>query len=204
MEPRREWHVDHVADQATTTSVWNIANALTLVRLLAVPLLAWLLIQQTEVDRNVAAVVFVAASLTDLVDGFVARKYGLITNVGKIADPIADKFLTGVALIGLSALNLLPWWVTGVIVFREVGVTLLRFWVIRRGVISASRGGKVKTLAQSIAITMFLIALPVTFEYTSVWDALKFVAMGIAVLLTLWTGAEYVQKALRLRVTANR
>ncbi|MGB4325548.1 MAG: CDP-diacylglycerol--glycerol-3-phosphate 3-phosphatidyltransferase [Candidatus Nanopelagicales bacterium] len=204
MEPRREPHVDHVADQATTTSVWNIANALTLVRLLAVPLLVWLLIQQTEVDRNVAAVVFVAASLTDLVDGFVARKYGLITNFGKIADPIADKFLTGVALIGLSALDLLPWWVTGVIVFREVGVTLLRFWVIRRGVISASRGGKAKTLAQTIAITMFLIAPPVTFEYTSVWDGFKFVAMGIAVLLTLWTGAEYVQKALRLRVTANR
>ncbi len=204
MEPRREPHVDHVADQATTTSVWNIANALTLVRLLAVPLLVWLLIQQTEVDRNVAAVVFVAASLTDLVDGFVARKYGLITNFGKIADPIADKFLTGVALIGLSALDLLPWWVTGVIVFREVGVTLLRFWVIRRGVISASRGGKAKTLAQTIAITMFLIALPVNFEYTSVWDGFKFVAMGIAVLLTLWTGAEYVQKALRLRVTANR
>ena len=204
MEPRRELHVDHVADQATTTSVWNIANALTLVRLLAVPLLVWLLIQQTEVDRNVAALVFVTASLTDLVDGFVARKYDLITNFGKIADPIADKFLTGVALIGLSTLDLLPWWVTGVIVFREVGVTLLRFWVIRRGVISASRGGKAKTLAQTIAITMFLIAVPASFEYANLWDGLKFVAMGIAVLLTIWTGAEYVQKAFRLRVTVNR
>ena len=199
MESRKEPLVDHVADQVTTTTVWNIANALTLGRLLAVPLLVWLLMQETDMDRNVAAIVFVLASLTDLIDGFVARKYGWITNFGKIADPIADKFLTGVALIGLSALDLLPWWVTIVILLREIGVTLIRFWVIRRGVISASRGGKAKTMAQTIAITMYLIALPASFEFTQLWDGMKFLTMGIALVLTLFTGAEYLRKAMELR-----
>jgi len=91
-----------------------------------------------------ATLVFLLASMTDLLDGFVARKFGLITTLGKVADPIADKFLTGVALLGLSYLGALPWWVTIVIIAREICVTLLRFWVIEHGVISASRGGKTR------------------------------------------------------------
>ena len=195
---------DHAADAITSTSVWNPANGLTLVRLLAVPLLAWLLIQDTEFTRNIAAVVFVAASVTDFLDGAIARKYGWITNFGKIADPIADKFLTGVALIGLSALSLLPWWITIVIIVREVVVTLIRFWVIEHGVIAASRGGKAKTLAQTIAITMYLIDLPTESSFGEVWRIAQSLAMGIALVLTLVTALQYIQQARSLRRSIHR
>jgi CDP-diacylglycerol---glycerol-3-phosphate 3-phosphatidyltransferase len=190
---------DHAADPITSTSVWNPANALTIVRLLAVPVLAWLLFQDSEVSRNVAALVFVAASITDFLDGAIARKYMWITNFGKIADPIADKLLTGVALIGLSALSLLPWWITIVIIVREVVVTLLRFWVIEHGVISASRGGKAKTLAQTIAITMYLVELPQAWAISDVWGVAQGVAMGVALILTLATAIQYISQARQLR-----
>jgi CDP-diacylglycerol--glycerol-3-phosphate 3-phosphatidyltransferase len=192
---------DHAADLPTSTSVWNVANALTAVRLLAVPLLGYLLLQDTQESRNWATLVFLLASFTDLLDGFVARKFGLITTVGKIADPIADKFLIGVALIGLSYLDALPWWVTVVIIAREIGVTLLRFWVIEHGVISASRGGKTKTFAQIIAISMFLIVWPasVSDSFVSIWDIAKISVMAIAVILTLTTAVAYIRKAVQLR-----
>ncbi len=190
---------DHASDAPTSTSMWNVANALTFLRVLAVPLMAWLLMQDTDYSRNLAAVVFVGASITDFLDGAVARKYGLITTFGKIADPIADKLLTGVALIGLSLLNLLPWWITVVIVAREVVVTIIRFWVIEHGVIAASRGGKAKTLAQTIAITMFLIAVPVDWVYSSAWDIAKVVSMSIALILTIVTAFDYFHRALIIR-----
>lgn len=190
---------DHAADPITSTSVWNPANGLTIFRLLAVPILAWLLIQDSETSRNLAAVVFVVASVTDFLDGAIARKYGWITNFGKIADPIADKFLTGVALIGLSALSLLPWWITIVIIVREIVVTLLRFWVIEHGVIAASRGGKAKTLAQTIAITMYLIEFPAGSALTDLWSIAQSVAMAIALILTLATAVQYIQQARALR-----
>lgn len=192
---------DHAADLPTSTSVWNVANALTALRLLAVPFVGYLLLQDTQESRNWAAMIFLLASLTDLLDGFVARKYGLITTVGKIADPIADKFLTGVALIGLSYLGVLPWWVTTVIIVREIGVTLLRFWVIEHGVISASRGGKTKTFAQIIAISMYLVVWPESSSdsFLMVWDISKIATMSIAVLLTLTTAVAYIRKALQLR-----
>jgi len=125
--------------------LWNIANILTLVRLLLVPVFAVLLLHADGREtwwRLAAAVVFMIASFTDRLDGQLARERGLITDFGKIADPIADKALTGAALVTLSALGELAWWVTVVILAREISVTLLRFWVIRRGVIAASRGGK--------------------------------------------------------------
>lgn len=192
---------DHAADLATSTSVWNIANALTALRLAGVPLLGYLLLHDTQALRNWATLVFLLASLTDLLDGFLARKYGLITTLGKIADPIADKFLTGVALIGLSYLQALPWWVTIVIIAREIGVTLLRFWVIEHGVISASRGGKTKTFTQMIAISMYLVVWPVSVSdsFVSLWDVLKIAVMAIAVLLTLSTAVAYIRKAAQLR-----
>ena len=104
--------------------------------------------------------VFAVASVTDRLDGDLARRRSLVTDFGKIADPIADKALTGAALIGLSALDELPWWVTVVILVRELGITLLRFWVIRHGVIPASRGGKLKTLLQTVAIGLYVLPLP--------------------------------------------
>lgn len=190
---------DHAADPINSTSVWNPANGLTVIRLLAVPVLAWLIVQDSETSRNYAAVVFLAASITDFLDGAIARKYGWITNFGKVADPIADKLLTGVALIGLSVLELLPWWITIVIIVREIVVTILRFWVIEHGVISASRGGKAKTVAQTIAITMYLVEFPNGSEITDLWIVAQNVAMTIALILTLATAIQYVQQARELR-----
>jgi CDP-diacylglycerol--glycerol-3-phosphate 3-phosphatidyltransferase len=145
-----------------------------------------------------AFVVFAVATVTDFVDGDIARSRGLVTDVGKVADPIADKALTGAALIGLSILGDLQWWVTVVILIREIGVTLLRFFVIRHGVISASRGGKAKTLLQNVAIGLYLLPL-------TGWAATsRFWLMGVALVVTLVTGADYVARAVRLRRTSPR
>ncbi len=154
---------DRAADPVGDAPLVNVPNALTLLRVLCVPVLAVLLaVDGGELGpaRDAAAILFVLASVTDLVDGAIARRYGLVTTFGKVADPIADKALTGVALIGLSLLGDLSWWVTGIILVREIGVTLLRFWVIEHGVIPASRGGKLKTVAQTVAIAMYLADVP--------------------------------------------
>lgn len=187
---------DHVGDPVGTSSWLTWPNLLTGVRLLLVPVLAWLLFGTD--DRWAAAAVFLVAALTDLVDGELARRSGTVTTVGKIADPIADKAITGVALIGLSWLNLLPWWVTVLILGREIAVTLLRFWVIRHGVIPASRGGKAKTVAQIVAITLYLAPLPVWLLPVGV------AAMAVAVILTIVTGFDYLFRAIRLRRAATR
>ncbi|MGH3910891.1 MAG: CDP-alcohol phosphatidyltransferase family protein, partial [Pseudonocardiaceae bacterium] len=132
--------------------LWNPANLLTMSRLVLVPVFLFALFAEDGTDplwRVTAALIFVVASLTDRFDGDLARRRGQVTNFGKIADPIADKALIGAALVGLSLLAELPWWITLLIAFREVGVTALRFWVLRHGVIPASRGGKVKAFAQA-------------------------------------------------------
>jgi CDP-diacylglycerol---glycerol-3-phosphate 3-phosphatidyltransferase len=182
--------------------VANIANGLTVARLLMVPLFAALLVAAGSTHPNLrlgATAVFVVASLTDRVDGEVARRRGIVTDFGKIADPIADKALVGAALIGLSALGDLPWWVTVVVLVRELAVTGLRFWVIRRGVIAASRGGKAKTVVQAVAIGLYL--LPVH----GVLASLRWWLMAVAVAITLGTGIDYLARALRLRrLTAGR
>ncbi|MFN8171091.1 MAG: CDP-diacylglycerol--glycerol-3-phosphate 3-phosphatidyltransferase [Candidatus Nanopelagicales bacterium] len=188
---------DRVADPVGDAPLVNLPNALTVLRVVCVPVLGWLLWVDGGAQgaaRVAATVVFVLASITDLIDGAVARRYGLVTTFGKVADPIADKALTGVALIGLSLLGELSWWVTGIILGREVAVTLLRFWVIEHGVIPASRGGKAKTVAQVVAIAMYLADVPVPW-----WSAVAAVAMGVAVVLTLVTGVDYVVRAVLLR-----
>jgi CDP-diacylglycerol--glycerol-3-phosphate 3-phosphatidyltransferase len=187
---------DPIADPPSAASVWNIANGLTMLRLLLVPLflvaLFWGTGEQTGA-RIVAALIFAAACITDSFDGEIARKRGLVTEFGKLMDPIADKALVGAALVGLSVLGDLPWWVTVVILVREVGVTLLRFWVIRYGVIAASRGGKLKTLLQTVAIGLFVLPD---------WGWLRSIAwvvMIAAIIVALVTGADYVRRAVRLR-----
>lgn len=174
----------------------NIPNGLTLLRLLLVPVFGWLLLTDGGTDpglRVAAAVVFVFASITDFVDGAIARRRNLVTNFGKIADPIADKALTGMALIGLSLLGDLAWWITAVIIGREVSVTLLRFAVISDGVIPASRGGKAKTVTQIIAISMYLLPL------TGQWATLATAVMAVAVALTVVTGIDYAARAVAVR-----
>lgn len=174
----------------------NIANILTVSRLVLVPVFLMTLFAgdgHSTGWRMVAFVVFAIASITDHVDGQLARKLGLVTDFGKVIDPIADKALTGAALFGLSALGELPWWVTLTIAARELLVTLLRFWVIRYGVIAASYGGKVKTFAQIIAIGLYLLPLPAAL------DPVLWAAMGLALGLTVVTGVDYVVRAVRLR-----
>jgi CDP-diacylglycerol--glycerol-3-phosphate 3-phosphatidyltransferase len=172
-------------------SVLNIANGLTGLRLVLVPVFVAMLLAGTPAWRIAAFAVFLVASFTDLLDGRIARQRGLITDFGKIADPIADKALTGAALVTLSAQGALAWWVTCVILAREVAVTGLRFWVIHRGVIAASRGGKVKTMLQVIAIALFVLPGPPEVARTLV--------MGAAVIVTLATGVDYGIRAVRLR-----
>jgi CDP-diacylglycerol---glycerol-3-phosphate 3-phosphatidyltransferase len=141
--------------------------------------------------------VFAVASFTDRLDGELARKRGLVTEFGKLADPIADKALIGTALVGLSVLDDLAWWVTAVMLVREVGVTVLRFWVIRHGVIPASRGGKVKTLLQGVAIGLYVLPLSGWLHEVAV------VVLGAAIALALITGGDYVARAIRLRRAAQ-
>ena len=172
----------------------NIANVLTVVRILLVPVFVVCLFAGGTGWRLAALAAFVVASVTDLLDGRLARSRGLVTDFGKIADPIADKALTGAALISLSALGELPWWVTALILVREFGVTALRFAVIRHGVIAASPGGKLKTLLQVIAICLYVLP-----ESLSPPALVKEVVMAAAVVVTLVTGADYVIRAVRLR-----
>jgi CDP-diacylglycerol--glycerol-3-phosphate 3-phosphatidyltransferase len=187
---------DPIASTPDPVSAWNIANGLTMLRLVLVPAFALALFHAGGHNngwRSAAWGVFAVASLTDRFDGEIARRRGLITEFGKLADPIADKALIGTALVGLSVLDELAWWVTIVILVREVGVTGLRFWVIRHGVIEASRGGKVKTLLEAIAIGLYVLPL-------SGWlHTLAAVVMAAAVVLALITGGDYVMRALRLR-----
>jgi CDP-diacylglycerol--glycerol-3-phosphate 3-phosphatidyltransferase len=193
--------LDPVAQPPSGASVRNIANLLTLTRLLLVPVFAFaLFVEDGHNDgwRITAWVIFAVASITDPVDGYLARSRGLVTEVGKVADPIADKALTGTALVGLSILGDLPWWVTVVVLVREVGVTLLRFWVIRHGVIPASRGGKLKTFLQSFAIGLYVLPLTGWLATSRGWF------MALAVVVTIVTGVDYVVRALTLRKTSAR
>ncbi|WP_330307694.1 MULTISPECIES: CDP-diacylglycerol--glycerol-3-phosphate 3-phosphatidyltransferase [unclassified Streptomyces] len=177
-------------------SLWNIANILTMIRLVLVPGFVALMLADGGYDpamRAWAWAAFAVAMITDIFDGHLARTYNLVTDFGKIADPIADKAIMGAALICLSSLGDLPWWVTGVILGRELGITLLRFVVIRYGVIPASRGGKLKTLAQGTAVGMYILAL------TGALATLRFWVMAVAVVLTVVTGLDYVRQAIVLR-----
>ncbi len=180
--------------------VMNAANVLTAVRLVLVPVFVVLAMisEMTQADwRVAAAIVFIIASMTDFMDGWIARHYQLITSFGKVADPIADKALTGSALVLLSAYARLPWWVTVLILVREFGITLIRFWVIRYGVIAASRGGKAKTALQILAIAWYLSPFPSAVAAVGPW------IMALAVVVTVVTGLDYVQRALRLRRSAE-
>jgi CDP-diacylglycerol--glycerol-3-phosphate 3-phosphatidyltransferase len=192
----------------SASGIWNLPNILTMLRIVLVPFFVWFLLldapglaSQNGVWRWAAALVFAVAIYTDKLDGDIARSRGLITDFGKIADPIADKLLTGSALVMLSLLSELPWWITLLILVREWGITALRFFVIRYGVIPASRGGKLKTVVQTVAILMYVIPLAALAPWLG-WAA--FAVMIVAVLITVWTGVEYVVEALKLRAGGRR
>ena len=170
-------------------SNWNLPNALTVLRILGVPVFLWLLLQEGGEDagwRWWAFGVFALLMITDKIDGDLARSRNLVTDFGKIADPIADKALMIGALVGLNIIELLPWWITAIIVVRELGITLWRVVQLRRGhVVPASKGGKLKTVAQSLAVALFLMPLA-----WLVWPA--WIVMIIAVAITVVTGIQYI------------
>jgi CDP-diacylglycerol---glycerol-3-phosphate 3-phosphatidyltransferase len=171
----------------------NVANALTVLRLLLVPVFAVLLLDDRPATRYAALAVFVVAAYTDRVDGRIARERGLVTRFGAVADPLADKALTGAALIGLSVLGELPWWVTVVVLVREIGITLLRVVVARHGDLPSSRGGKLKTVLQGVALALYVLPLH------GLLREVRIVAMTLAVVVTLVTGVDYVVQAVALR-----
>lgn len=181
--------------QPAPVSNWNIANALTLARIGMVPLFGWLLLHDGGTKpswRWAALAVFVAAMITDRLDGQLARSRGLITDFGKLADPVADKALTGMAFIGCSIVGWLSWWVTVIVLVREIGITVLRFVIARHRVMPAGRGGKVKTTLQAVALAMFVAPLG------GLWYAIAVVFMAAAVAVTVGTGVDYLLQARRL------
>jgi CDP-diacylglycerol---glycerol-3-phosphate 3-phosphatidyltransferase len=179
-----------------TPRLVNVANALTLLRFVLVPIFVILMIASEMTEpayRIAAALAFGVASLTDFADGWIARTFNQVTSFGKVADPIADKALTGTALVLLSVYGALAWWVTVVVLVRELGVTALRFWVLRHGVISASRGGKAKTVLQIAAIAWYIWPFGPPLAAVGPW------LMAVAVVVTVVSGADYVARALRVR-----
>lgn len=175
-------------------------NAITVVRILAAPFVFWLvLIAGDDIAlRWWATVLFVLVIATDGIDGAIARSKGLVTDLGKLLDPIADKLVTNGVLICLSILGQLPWWVTGIIVVREVGITIWRLFEVRVGnVVPASSGGKLKTIAQSIAIPLAIAPLPLMWGSWMNWVNMAF--MSVAFVLTVWSGLVYVRDAIAIR-----
>jgi CDP-diacylglycerol---glycerol-3-phosphate 3-phosphatidyltransferase len=189
------------------TSNWNVPNALTTLRILMVPFFGWALLVDAGESagwRWVAFTLFLLAMITDKVDGDLARKHDLVTDFGKIADPIADKALTGMAFVGLSLIGELWWWVTVVVLVRELGITLMRVWLIRTGVVlPAGRGGKLKTVAQTLALALLIAPLLLlTGFWQPVGELVWWVGvavMGGAVALTVATGVDYVIDTVKAR-----
>jgi len=180
-------------------SNWNVPNVLTAIRLVLVPLFAWLLLAHPAdpTMRWVANAVFIVAILTDMADGKIARKYNLVTDFGKLWDPIADKALTGMGFIGLSILGELPWFITVIILLREWGITILRFWILKYGtVMAANMGGKLKTVTQSVGLAMFIPGLQFLPAW---WFWIAWVVMIAAFALTIWTGIDYLLAARKTR-----
>lgn len=179
----------------------NLPNALTALRIVMIPFFVWLLMRNNgavSADRVAALVVFIAAMVTDAFDGAIARSRGLVTAFGQIADPIADKALTGAAFVCLSLLGTVPWWATAAIMVREIGITALRFVVIRHGVMPANRGGKFKTVLQSVTLGLYIAPMPAGAEDVIRW------LLWATVVVTVATGIDYIAQAARLRRTSAR
>jgi CDP-diacylglycerol--glycerol-3-phosphate 3-phosphatidyltransferase len=190
-------------EPAAPPSNLNIANALTVLRIVGVPVFGWLLLSENGTDvgfRLWSFVAFVLLMITDRIDGDIARSRGLVTNFGKLADPIADKALTGMAFVGLSIIGVLWWWVTIVLLVREWGITLMRFVVRKYGVMPASQGGRIKTTLQAIAIGGYLLPLEIwdnAFGHVLRWAT--HVAMAAALAITIVTAVQYVRDAVVMR-----
>ena len=193
-------------NQATVPSNWNVPNALTTLRIVLVPFFGWALLTDggdSVLWRCVAFGIFGVAMITDKIDGDIARKHNLVTDFGKIADPMADKAMTGMGFIGLSIIGELWWWVTILVLLREWSVTIMRLSVAKHVVIAAKRSGKIKTVLQTLALGLMVLPLrEVDGALGSVTDALWWVAVAVmaaAVALTVWTGVDFFKDALLQR-----
>ncbi|PID54376.1 MAG: CDP-diacylglycerol--glycerol-3-phosphate 3-phosphatidyltransferase [Micrococcales bacterium] len=185
-------------------SAWNLPNALTMVRIVAVPVFVVLLVRQDGQDAGLrlwALGVFIAAMITDRLDGQIARSRGIVTDFGKLFDPIADKALMGAAFISLSVLDLIPWWMTLLVLFRELGITVLRFAIVRYGIMPANLGGKLKTTLQSVVVGIAVFPAELLLGRWVV--AILWVLMLAVVAVTLWTGWDYVKQAVRMRASSR-
>lgn len=183
---------------APQAPLWNIANILTMVRCVMVPLFVVVAgMYETSVPgRFVVCAIFVIAMITDFLDGHLARSRNLITDFGKIMDPIADKGMTGAAFVMLSVWDYVPWWMTILILVREFGITIMRFTILKHGALPATISGKAKTMMQSIAIAFCLLPFELWWAPAR-WIGLALVA--VAFVLTMWSGAINVRDGLRLR-----
>ncbi|WP_159499963.1 CDP-diacylglycerol--glycerol-3-phosphate 3-phosphatidyltransferase [Microbacterium sp. 18062] len=178
----------------------QLPNAITIVRILCAPVFVWLLLADAGADgplRWTAAALFVVAIATDGIDGHIARTHDIVTDLGKLLDPIADKVLTGCAFVGLSILAELPWWVTIVVLVREIGITVYRFVVVSDHVLAAAWMGKLKTVAQAVALSLALLPLASVVGDWIGW--VNTVTMWIAVILTVASGVDYVVSEVRAR-----
>ena len=197
-----------MSDEVGTSGNWNLPNVLTGIRILIVPFYVVALLQDggdSVLWRTVAAVLFFVAMVTDKIDGDIARSRGLVTNFGKIADPIADKAMTGMAFIGLSIVGDIWWWVTIIVLLREWSVTLLRLSILKRVVVAAAYSGKVKTVLQAVALTG--LSLPLR-QLTGPLDQVGLVlfyafeaTLAAAVAMTMWSGYEFFRDVWRQRAT---
>ncbi len=184
----------------------NVPNALTTLRIVLVPFFGYALLVDggdSVLWRTVAYVIFAVAMITDKVDGDIARARGLVTNFGKIADPIADKAITGMAFIGLSIVGDIWWWVTILVLLREWSVTILRLSILRHVVIAAAQSGKLKTVLQALALGALTLPLrQVDGSLDAIGDVLFYVAQVLlagAVAMTLWSGFEFFRDVWRQR-----
>ena len=203
---------DAAVEGTVKPSNWNVPNALTTLRIVAVPFFAWALLMDggdSTLWRWVAFAIFAGAMITDKIDGDLARKHNLITDFGKIADPIADKAVTGMAFIGLSLTGDVWWWVTIIVLLREWSVTLLRLSVLKKVVMPAAQSGKIKTTLQALALGLLVMPLPHGDAHGGAFDGLGVVGEGVfyfgqvslaaAVAMTLWSGFEFYREVWRQR-----
>lgn len=184
-----------------TNNPWNLPNAITVARILAVPFFIWSLVAVSNNEsplRWVSELIFIVIMASDGIDGAIARKRGIVTDLGKLLDPIADKALLGGALVTLSILGEIAWWVTIVILVRELGITVYRLVVVNQKVIAASSGGKMKTIFQGVMVGF--VVSPLTAWFPFEWyRLLEDSLVLISVALTVYSGLQYVVAAVRAR-----
>ena len=184
-----------------TSNPWNLPNAITLARILAVPFFIWSLVTFSDNEsplRWISELIFIVIMASDGIDGAIARKRGIVTDLGKLLDPIADKALLGGALVTLSILGEIAWWVTIVILVRELGITVYRLVVVNQQVIAASSGGKMKTIFQGVMVGFIVSPLTAWFPYDW-YRILEQSLVLISVALTVYSGLQYVVAAVRAR-----